>query len=1135
MIARLCTATTAALLAALVLTTGAHAADPSETGRWSAVQNYPVVPISAAVTPDGKIVAWDQADPDTPHSISPNNGKAMILDPETGAIARSTNLAPASVFCPLITTLPDGKIAIAGGGNDSTNSDLVQLYDPDSKTFGTWSTMSTGRWYGGGNITKNGDIVAIGGRGGSGADVIDAATGRNRRLTVDFGADWYPLALRMPDGRFTIENVTDLRTSNTPTRQILDIAGTGKLTGADDLTLLQRRLRMTMTMVGPHTMLGITGGTSKEAYLLDVGTGNRPVPKITAPTKDPHITGTAVTLPDGSAVVIGGNSSGSETYGTAVYGTERWSPITGQWTSMENTPRQRQYHSVAALLPDGRVWSAGTSINGSKANEYNGAYFSPPYLFKKDGSGQLADRPQITDAPKSASWGERVTLRTPQAASIRKASLVRMSATTHQYDFSGAFTQLDVSASGDGVSMTIPANGNEVPAGSYMIFLVDSAGVPSKAATVRIDPAADSTPNATTMMSSQYASANPAWKGMDGDTTNLGPHTKSQAEPWWQVDFGRSRQVGSITIHNRNDSTTYRQRLRSAWVFSSDQPFTSTTVAGTRAQAGVTATQLSSTVGATVSVNVNRSARYIRVQLPRTDYLHFRELVPTFTAAPAASLALTKVSQTDQQVVVKVANTGNASGTIQSVALPGAGWAQAAGPGAPFSVAAGGTAQLTLTRGTVDGDLVLTPSAGSALRLALQKAPVTEPPPATSIVPSPAAGGWQLNGSATIVGTALQLTPPEGDKKGTAFYPTTLDTTVPMTIEFDAQIADGTGADGLAMILADPTKGATATSVGGGGGLLAFGGIPGTAVALATYPQSTVGISDGSKAGAWQTLNYLGTAPLPSPLQNTTRHVKVTLSNGTLTATIDGATVSQQVALPNRVLLGFSAATGGLTNRHTVRDLVVSGTVTTPQPPTTPEPPAPSTVPDPAAGGWKLNGTSSVTGGKLQLTPAESDQKGSAFYPTAITVGTGKTIEFDATIADGTGADGLAMILADPTKGATPSSLGGGGGSLGFGGIPGLAVGLSTYPSSAVGISDGALAGAWQTLNWVSTAQLLTPLQNATKHVKVTVTPTTVTAVIDGGVTVTKAMTVPSQVLLGFSAATGGLTNRHAVANVSVS
>lgn len=1311
------------LAAMLAIAAPAQAADPGQTGRWSALQQYPVVPISAAVTGDGKIVAWDQADPGTPHSISPNNGRAIIINPETGAIERSLNLAPASVFCPLITTLPDGKIAIAGGGNDSTNSDLVQLYDPQSKTFGTWSTMSNGRWYAGGSISKHGDILAIGGRGGTGADLVDAASGRNRRLNVNFGGDWYPLALRMPDGRFTIENVTDLRTSNTPTRQILDTSGTGTLTGADDLTLLQRRFRMTATMVGPYTMLGITGGTSRESYLLDVSTGGRPVPKTTGFTKDPHMTGTAVTLPDGSALVIGGNSTGSETYGTPVFGVERWSPVTGQWSSMENTPRQRQYHSVAALLPDGRIWSAGTSVNGSNANEYNGAYFSPPYLFKQDGSGELAPRPEITDAPTSASWGEKLTLRSPQAASIRRASLVRLSATTHQYDFSGTYVPLDVSVSGDRVSMDIPSNGNTVPAGSYMVFLVDSAGVPSKAAIVRIDPAADSTPIATAMMSSQYASQYPAWKGFDGDTSSSSQiiHTKYQSEPWWQVDLGRTRYLNGLTIHNRTDR--YGSRLRSAWIFASDKPFTATSVSGTRAQSGVTAVQLPGSVGSTSTVTLNRSARYIRVQLPRSDYLHFRELVPNYGTVPAPSLALSKTSQTDTEVTVRVSNSGGAAGTIQSVALPGAGWAQVSGPSAPFTVPAGGSQTLTLTRGSVDGDLVLTPSSGSALRLALEKAPpppapdfslstvsstetevtvrvantgtgsgsiesvtlpgagwsqtagpsapftvpaggaanltlqrgsadgdlvvtpstgsavrlaltgytptspnlsltresqtdtrvvvkignsgdgagmissvtmpgtgwavvsgpstpfavpaggsvsltlargtadgdlvvtpttgdalrlaltgYTPPPPPPTEVPDPAAGGWQLNGSSTITGGGLQLTPATADQKGSAFWPTQLDPSGGLTIEFDATIADGTGADGLTMALADPTRGATARSIGGGGGSLGFGGIPGHAVALSSYPNGTqgvanfAGISDGAQAGAWQSLSWLSTAVLPTPLQNTTRHVRVVIANGTLTASIDNiTTISKEITLPSRVLLGFTAATGGLTNRHAITNLNVQGGVAPPPPP-----PPPSSVPDPTAGGWTLNGSSTITGGALQLTAAAADQKGSAFYPTPLSIGTGLTVEYDATIADGSGADGLAMILADPARGATATALGGGGGSLGFGGIPGHAVGLSTFPNGTqtsgnfVGISDGAQTGAWQTLSWLSTQTLITPLQNTTRRVKVTLTRTSITATVDGGATVTKAVALPEQVLLGFSAATGGLTNRHAVANVSV-
>ena len=63
----------------------------------------------------------------------------------------------------------------------------------------------------------------------------------------------------------------------------------------------------------------------------------------------------------------------------------------------------RQYHSTALLLPDGRVLSSGGGVCGVCDSvgylAKNAEVFSPPYLFKKDGSGELAPRPQITSAP----------------------------------------------------------------------------------------------------------------------------------------------------------------------------------------------------------------------------------------------------------------------------------------------------------------------------------------------------------------------------------------------------------------------------------------------------------------------------------------------------------------------------------------------------------------------------------------------------------------------------------------------------------------------------------------------------------------------------------------------------------------
>ena len=129
------------------------------------------------------------------------------------------------------------------------------------------------------------------------------------------------------------------------------------------------------------------------------------------------MTGQAVTLPTGDVLAVGGNSSGNDTKGTPVMTPELYSTATNTWASMADIARRRTYHSVAALLPDGRVWSAGSSFD--EVQEPNGQFFSPPYLFRKDGSGQLATRPTATDAPASVARGPVVLDRDEQPVEHR--------------------------------------------------------------------------------------------------------------------------------------------------------------------------------------------------------------------------------------------------------------------------------------------------------------------------------------------------------------------------------------------------------------------------------------------------------------------------------------------------------------------------------------------------------------------------------------------------------------------------------------------------------------------------------------------------------------------------------------------
>ena len=136
-------------------------------------------------------------------------------------------------------------------------------------------------------------------------------------------------------------------------------------------------------------------------------------------------------------------------------------------------------------------------------------------------------------------------------------------------------------------------------------------------------------------------------------------------------------------------------------------------------------------------------------------------------------------------------------------------------------------------------------------------------------------------------------------------YPTPL-TVSGLSVTFDAQLTGGTGADGLTMALLDPA-GCTATSVGGTGAELGFGGLTGVAVTLVThqhpgYPAGNfIGISTGLGkalgAGAFQSFAQ-GIAPLRDGTH--TVGIKVVRGGGTdvLIVTLDGEQVFQSAEPP---------------------------------------------------------------------------------------------------------------------------------------------------------------------------------------------------------------------------------------------
>ena len=87
--------------------------------------------------------------------------------------------------------------------------------------------------------------------------------------------------------------------------------------------------------------------------------GWRPAPSLNI-GRSHHNT---VLLPDGSMVTVGGGVGVRDGDQWAVNPEQRhvelWNPSTQTWTLGPEQAKGRAYHSIAMLLPDGRVVSAG--------------------------------------------------------------------------------------------------------------------------------------------------------------------------------------------------------------------------------------------------------------------------------------------------------------------------------------------------------------------------------------------------------------------------------------------------------------------------------------------------------------------------------------------------------------------------------------------------------------------------------------------------------------------------------------------------------------------------------------------------------------------------------------------------------
>ncbi len=187
---------------------------------------------------------------------------------------------------------------------------------------------------------------------------------------------------------------------------------------------------------------------------------------------------------------------------------------------------------------------------------------------------------------------------------------------------------------------------------------------------------------------------------------------------------------------------------------------------------------------------------------------------------------------------------------------------------------------------------------------------------------------WNTLGTAINAGNcSYQLTSATTNQYGVIVWPTLISTgNIQLSFTIATSNPSSPPADGFAMVLGDPSLGATLTSTGATGEGLGAKGIPGFVLAFDDYennanggwPQDPavpyLGVGRGESA-LWEnpyTNTNTGIPALASSGQTVSHAYVVSIDQGYMTVTMDGAQVfSGDVSVPPVAYLYFTSSTGG--------------------------------------------------------------------------------------------------------------------------------------------------------------------------------------------------------------------------------
>lgn len=488
------------------------------------------------------------------------------------------------MFCSDLAQLADGRILLAGGTDfynepglfDRDRGDpedfgmpelegirISRTFDPGSDEYRQAGHMRFGRWYptlvtlpngevsvfsGVTKVLKNGQLSQV-----RRTETFDPVTSTWRQefvgrasetslplvarlslmpngkiLYTGAGQAWNPVGAAVDQALWSVQAFWD---PETKTWSPIGIAPYGTRNGSAQvlLPLEPPYDRATVMDLGGTPMVQSPGG-----YLA------LPLTTLTTVTADGTVTNSrtgdlrsgrwypsAVTLPTGEVLALSGaDRDGVVTSGTEIANRtpELYDPLTGTWTPLAPSARDRTYHNSAVLLPDGRVlvgghapWPPGIApfvgahrtlapgITAENVRDPSFEIFSPPYLFR-------GPRPRIASVQRGIRWDEHFEIATPDADDIESVVLSRLPSPQHVIDPDARTVRLAFERSDGRIVAKAPpgsVDGSSIaPPGDYYLFVLKSTPdgpVPSVARIVRLGLGSDPTPTQPIIVSDDPA------------------------------------------------------------------------------------------------------------------------------------------------------------------------------------------------------------------------------------------------------------------------------------------------------------------------------------------------------------------------------------------------------------------------------------------------------------------------------------------------------------------------------------------------------------------------------------------------------------------------------------------------------